>query len=63
VGDLLEEAVAAWTDGQIYHIITMGRGLMASYAAQVEPDDRWKIILYIRKMQEAELKAKAPANK
>ncbi|HNA07430.1 MAG TPA: cytochrome c, partial [Leptospiraceae bacterium] len=45
------------------HIITMGRGLMASYAAQIEPDDRWKIILYIRKLQEAEQKAKAPANK
>ncbi|MBK7055498.1 MAG: cytochrome c [Leptospiraceae bacterium] len=55
--------IQGWTDGQIYHIITMGRGLMASYAAQIEPDDRWKIILYIRKMQEAELKAKAPANK
>ncbi len=59
---LVGAKIQDWTDGQIYHIITMGRGLMGSYAAQIEPDDRWKIILYIRKLQEAEVK-KASANK
>lgn len=60
---LVSEKIQGWTDGQIYHIITMGRGLMSSYAAQVEPDDRWKIILYVRKLQEAEVRSKASANK
>lgn len=46
-----------WTDGQIYHLVTMGRGRMSSYASQVEPDDRWKVILYIRKLQEAHKKS------
>jgi mono/diheme cytochrome c family protein len=53
---VVSEKIAGWTDGQIYHIITNGRGLMGSYASQILPEDRWKIILYIRKLQEAEKK-------
>lgn len=40
-------------DGQIVHIITRGQGLMPSHAAQVRPEDRWKVALYIRQMQGA----------
>ena len=37
-------------DGELFHVITMGSfsGLMGSHASQVSPDDRWKIILYVR---------------
>lgn len=37
-------------DGEIFHVITMGSlsGLMGAHGAQISPDDRWKIILYIR---------------
>ncbi|TGN20096.1 c-type cytochrome [Leptospira idonii] len=45
-----------FTDGQIFHIITMGRGVMGSYAFQIEPADRWKLIAYLRKLQEHEAK-------
>lgn len=45
-----------YTDGQIYHIITMGRGGMGSYAYQIEPQDRWRVIAYIRKLQEFDAK-------
>jgi mono/diheme cytochrome c family protein len=45
-----------WTDGQIYHLITMGRGTMGSYAYQIEPQDRWKLVAYLRKLQEYEAK-------
>jgi len=38
-------------DGQIFHIVTRGQGLMPPHAAQVRPDDRWKVALYIRKLQ------------
>lgn len=38
-------------DGQLFHIITYGRRNMPSHAAQLEPDDRWKVILHIRKLQ------------
>ena len=44
-------ATLDWADGKIYHMITMGRGAMMPYAAQVEPDDRWAIVHYIRLLQ------------
>jgi len=42
-------------EGEIFHTITLGRGFMGAHGAQVAPDDRWKIILYIRQMQEETL--------
>jgi mono/diheme cytochrome c family protein len=41
------------SDGQMFHIITFGQGNMPSYASQVSPEDRWRIILYMRSMQQA----------
>jgi len=38
-------------DGQIYHTITLGFGSMGAHGAQVKPDDRWKTVLYVRKLQ------------
>ena len=38
-------------DGNMFHVIMMGRNNMPSHAAQVSADDRWKVILYIRKLQ------------
>ncbi|EKJ84893.1 c-type cytochrome [Leptospira meyeri] len=58
VPTLVSDNVKGWTDGQIYHIITMGRGRMGSYAYQIEPEDRWKLIAYIRKLQEYEVQNK-----
>lgn len=49
-------------DGRIFHLITYGQGNMPAYAAQLSPDDRWKVILHIRSLQEkeaAELERKA----
>lgn len=40
-------------DGEIYHTITLGFGSMGPYGSQVRPDDRWKIILYIRELNRA----------
>lgn len=56
VPPVTSDKIRDWTDGQIYHIMTNGRGIMQSYASQIKPDDRWKIILYIRKLQEADKK-------
>lgn len=38
-------------DGQIAHIITRGQGIMPAHAAQVLPDDRWRVVLHIRHLQ------------
>lgn len=47
----LTDKSKALADGTMFHIITLGRNNMPSHAAQVSPEDRWKVILYIRKMQ------------
>jgi len=39
-------------DGEIYHTITLGLGSMGAHGSQIRPDDRWKLVLYIRKLQE-----------
>ena len=45
------ETSKALPDGTMFHVITMGRNNMPSHAGQVAADDRWKAILYIRKLQ------------
>jgi mono/diheme cytochrome c family protein len=37
--------------GHFFATITYGHGAMYSYAARVEPDDRWAITAYIRALQ------------
>jgi hypothetical protein len=49
--DLTAEAIAKVKDGQIYHTITLGFGSMMPHGAQIRPDDRWKLVLYVRKLQ------------
>jgi len=41
----------ALTDGEMFHIITRGRNNMPAHNEFVSPDDRWKVILYIRELQ------------
>jgi mono/diheme cytochrome c family protein len=38
-------------DGTIFHVITLGRKGMPAHAALVSFDDRWKAVLYVRKLQ------------
>ena len=40
-------------DGEMFHILTLGQGNMGSYAAQVSAEDRWKVIRYVRSLQES----------
>ena len=47
------EQALAHNDGTLYHIITQGNGKMPSYARQIDPDDRWKAIHYVRVLQRA----------
>ncbi len=42
-----------YPDGGFFHVITRGQGLMASYAVQVLPEDRWAVILHVRTIQRA----------
>lgn len=40
-------------DGQLFHIITFGGENMPHYAERVSREDRWKVILYIRSLEES----------
>jgi|SRR5215469_1592139 len=53
--DRLRQAPA----GHFFEVITNGFGRMYSYRSRVEPDDRWRIIAYIRALQ---LSQHAPAS-
>lgn len=48
---LLADHAKGLPDGRIFHIVTNGQNLMPSYAVQVLPDDRWKVVLYLRTLQ------------
>lgn len=39
-------------DGQLFHILTYGQGNMASYAAQLSREDRWRVIIHVRSLQQ-----------
>ena len=38
-------------DGKIYHTITYGVNAMGSYASQLSPEERWKVIMYVHHLQ------------
>lgn len=49
---LLADKARNLKDGQIFHLLSVGQGNMPSYASQISQEDRWKVILYVRKLQE-----------
>ncbi len=50
---LLAPKALALADGQMFHIVTYGQANMPSYASQLERQDRWCAIEYVRKLQGA----------
>jgi len=40
-------------DGQLFHVITFGQGVMPAYGQAVMADDRWKIVRAVRALQAA----------
>lgn len=46
VGDYVQNK----PDGEIYHVITLGSlsGLMGAQGPMIKPDDRWKIVAYVK---------------
>lgn len=48
---LHSEKVRNWSDGRIYHVIVDGQNVMPSYSSQMDRQERWAVILYIRALQ------------
>lgn len=53
---LNSDKIKGWTDGQIYHVITVGQGMMGPYAAHIPEKYRWQVVNYIRYLQNLEEK-------
>jgi hypothetical protein len=49
--NLMSPKIVQKTDGEMYHVITVGYGIMEPHGIIVRPDDRWKVIMYIRTLQ------------
>ena len=50
---LLTDRVRNFSDGRIFHIVTLGRQTMPSYAFQLDPAQRWAVVHYTRVLERA----------
>ena len=41
----------SFPDGWYYQVISLGFGLMPSYATQLSPEERWAVVAYVRALQ------------
>ena len=55
VANLHDKRIVTMGDGEIFYVISNGRNLMQSYASQVDIQDRWAIVAYVRALQLARL--------
>lgn len=46
--NLLSEKMRANNEADIFHVITVGYGIMAEHGSIIHPEDRWKIAMYIK---------------
>lgn len=53
---LLSDKIKGWPDGQLYHVIVMGQGVMGPYASHIQPKHRWQVVNYIRFLQKRDRK-------
>jgi mono/diheme cytochrome c family protein len=53
VANLKGDAFKNISEGHIFHVITMGKGLMQSHGSQIGTEDRWKIARYVKQLQKA----------
>lgn len=51
VANLHNKRIVDMPDGEIFNVITHGKGLMAAYGPTVGIKDRWAIIAYLRALQ------------
>lgn len=48
---LVNDKMKLAPDGEIYHVITVGQGVMMAHGGQIRPEDRWRIVMWVREMQ------------
>lgn len=50
--DLLQPDFVQMSDGELFEVVTEGRGLMPGYRYPIPPEDRWAIIAFLRTLQD-----------
>jgi mono/diheme cytochrome c family protein len=50
-----QEKILKYSDGEIFEVITNGRGLMSAYRWPIPPADRWAIVAYVRELERERL--------
>jgi mono/diheme cytochrome c family protein len=45
---LLSDKIRNAPAGEIYHVVTVGFGVMPQHGSQVRPEDRWKVAMYVK---------------
>lgn len=50
-GNLHDERIVNYVDGELFHVISMGRRSMSGYRFQIAEKDRWAIVAYVRALQ------------
>lgn len=53
---VVSDKVKGWTDGHLYHVITMGQGVMGPYASHIPQKYRWQVVNYIRFLEKQSAK-------
>lgn len=53
---LVDSVALKLKDGEIYHTITLGIRSMGAHGSQIRPEDRWKLVIYIRTLQDEKAK-------
>ena len=51
---LHEKRIREQADGELYNVIANGVRTMPAYASQIEPEERWAIVLYLRALQRSQ---------
>lgn len=49
---LTSDKVRGWPDAHIFHVITVGQGMMGPYASHIPQQYRWQVVNYIRHLQQ-----------
>lgn len=50
-GNMHDDRIVAFVDGEIFHVISNGRRSMPGYRFQIPEKDRWAIVAYVRALQ------------
>ena len=48
IANLKGQAYKNLTDGHIFHVVSMGKGLMGAHGSQLSQEERWKIVRYVQ---------------